>query len=276
MNPHQAPKTSLKELFASFVRNRKLIFKMAKREVLGRYRGSMFGLAWSFFNPLLMLTIYTFFFSVVFKSRWGVAQEAGHADFAVVLFVGLIIHGLFSECINRAPALITSNVSYVKKVVFPLEIFPWIAMGTALFHAGISVTVLLLLQLGLTGALPWTVPLFPMVLLPLLILTMGVAWFLAATGVYVRDIGQITGMISSVLLFLSPVFFPLSSLSENLQKIALANPLTLIIENARKVLLFGQAPDWVGLGIYTLCAILIAWTGFWWFQKMRKGFADVL
>lgn len=276
MNPHQAPKTSLKELFASFVRNRKLIFKMAKREVLGRYRGSMFGLAWSFFNPLLMLTIYTFFFSVVFKSRWGVAQEAGHADFAVVLFVGLIIHGLFSECINRAPALITSNVSYVKKVVFPLEIFPWIAMGTALFHAGISVTVLLLLQLGLTGTLPWTVPLLPLVLLPLLILTMGVAWFLAATGVYVRDIGQITGMISSVLLFLSPVFFPLSSLSDNLQKLALINPLTLIIENARKVLLFGQAPDWVGLGIYTLCAIVIAWAGFWWFQKMRKGFADVL
>lgn len=276
MNPHQAPKTSLKELFASLVRNRKLIFKMAKREVLGRYRGSMFGLAWSFFNPLLMLTIYTFFFSVVFKSRWGVAQEAGHADFAVVLFVGLIIHGLFSECINRAPALITSNVSYVKKVVFPLEIFPWIAMGTALFHAGISVTVLLLLQLGLTGALPWTAPLFPLVLLPLLILTMGVAWFLAATGVYVRDIGQITGMISSVLLFLSPVFFPLSSLSDNLQKLALLNPLTLIIENARKVLLFGQAPDWLELGIYTLCAIVIAWVGFWWFQKMRKGFADVL
>jgi lipopolysaccharide transport system permease protein len=164
----------------------------------------------------------------------------------------------------------------VKKVVFPLEIFPWIAMGTALFHAAISVSVLLLLQLGLTGTLPWTAPLFPVVLLPLLILTMGVAWFLAATGVYVRDIGQITGMISSVLLFLSPVFFPLSSLSENLQKLALLNPLTLIIENARKVLLFGQLPDWAGLGIYTLCAIAVAWAGFWWFQKMRKGFADVL
>ena len=276
MNPHQAPNTSLKELFASFVRNRKLILKMAKREVLGRYRGSMFGLAWSFFNPLLMLTIYTFFFSVVFKSRWGVAQEARHADFAVVLFVGLIIHGLFSECINRAPALITSNVSYVKKVVFPLEIFPWIAMGTALFHAGISVTVLLILQVALTGSLPWTVMLLPFVLLPLLILTLGVAWFLAATGVFVRDIGQITGMISSVLLFMSPVFFPLSSLSERLQKIYLLNPLTLIIEDARKVLLFGHIPDPVGLLLYALFALVVAWVGFWWFQKMRKGFADVL
>jgi lipopolysaccharide transport system permease protein len=276
MNPHKAHKSNPLEIYSSFIRNQKLIFQMAKREVLGRYRGSIMGMAWSFFNPLLMLAVYTFFFSFVFKSRWGVAQDAGHADFAIVLFVGLIIHGLFSECINRAPLLINNNVSYVKKVVFPLEIFPWIAMGSALFHASISVFVLLVLQLVFTGSLHWTVILFPLVVTPFIFLTLGIAWFLAATGVFVRDIGQTTGMITSVLLFVSPVFYPTSSLPSTMHSLVMLNPLTLIIEESRKVLLFGEVPSWIGLGIYSLVAMVAAWAGFWWFQKTRKGFADVL
>lgn len=276
MNPHQAHKTGLLEIYSSFVRNRNLILQMAKREVLGRYRGSIMGLAWSFFNPLLMLAVYTFFFSVVFKSRWGVEQDAGHAGFAIVLFVGLIIHGLFAECINRAPMLINSNVSYVKKVVFPLESFPWIAMGSALFHTAISVLVLLALQLITVGSLPWTVVFFPLVVIPLILVTLGFAWFLAASGVFVRDIGQTTGMFTSVLLFVSPVFYPVSALPHKMQLVVMLNPLTLIIEESRKVLLFGEMPNWTGLGVYSLVGMAVAWIGFWWFQKTRKGFADVL
>lgn len=276
MNPHQAHKTSAVEIYVSFVRNRKLIFQMAQREVLGRYRGSIMGLAWSFFNPLLMLAVYTFFFSFIFKSRWGTAQDAGHADFAIVLFVGLIIHGLFAECINRAPLLINSNVNYVKKVVFPLEVFPWIAMGSALFHAAISVLVLLALQLIIVGSLPWTVVFFPLVIIPLLLVTLGFAWFLAATGVFVRDIGQATGMFTSVLMFISPVFYPISTLPSKMHILVMLNPLTLIIEESRKVLLFGEMPNWNALGVYLLVSVAIAWAGFWWFQKNRKGFADVL
>lgn len=276
MNPHKDFKTSPYEIYASFARNRKLVFQMAQREVLGRYRGSIVGLAWSFFNPLLMLGVYTYFFSFVFRSRWGVAEQAGHADFAVVLFVGLIIHGLFSECVNRAPLLIISNVSYVKRVVFPLEVFPLIALGSALFHASISVVVLLLLQLFVAGKLCWTVILFPVVLAPFVLLTVGVAWFLAAIGVYIRDIGQTTGTITSVLLFISPVFYPVSMIPSALHPFVLLNPLTFAIEECRKVLLFNQTPDWIGLGVYSAVAVLIAWCGFWWFQKTRKGFADVL
>lgn len=276
MNPHQAHKTGLLEIYSSFVRNRVLIVQMAKREVLGRYRGSIMGLAWSFFNPLLMLAVYTFFFSFVFKSRWGGEQNAGHADFAIVLFVGLIIHGLFAECINRAPMLINSNVSYVKKVVFPLESFPWIAMGSALFHAAISALVLLTLQLIIVGSLPWTVVFFPLVVIPLIFVTLGFAWFLAATGVFVRDIGQTTGLVTSVLLFISPVFYPVSVLPHKMQVFVMLNPLTLIIEESRKVLVFGEIPDWLGLGVYSLFSVLFAWAGFWWFQKTRKAFADVL
>lgn len=276
MNPHLAHNTTLSEVFASFFRNRKLIFQMAQREVLGRYRGSVIGLAWSFFNPLLMLGVYTFFFSFVFKARWGVAQDGGHTDFAVILFVGLIVHGLFAECINRAPTLINGNVSYVKKVIFPLEIFPWIAMGSAAFHATISVLVLLGLQLILAGSLSWTIILLPLIFLPLILVTLGFSWFFAATGVYLRDIGQVSGLITSVLLFVSPVFYPISVLPPPIRSLVMLNPLTLIIEESRKVLLFGETPNWIGLAIYTLVAVAIAWLGFWWFQKTRKGFADVL
>jgi len=276
MNIHQGYQTNLWSLCISFVQHRKLIIQMAQREVLSRYKGSMIGLAWSFFNPLLMLGIYTFFFSYVFKSRWGVEQNAGHANFAIILFVGLIIHGLFAECINRAPILISSNLNYVKKIVFPLEIFPWIAIGSALFHAGISVIVLLTLQLIIMGSLSWTLLLFPFILVPLILMTLGVSFFLAATGVFVKDITQITSMITTILLFVSPVFYPIALLPAKIRFLVLLNPLTLLIEESRKVLLFGQMPDWAGLGISAFVSIAIAWAGFFWFQKTRRGFSDVL
>lgn len=268
--------TSPYELFASFWRNRQLIYQMARREVVGRYRGSVMGLTWSFFNPILMLVIYTFVFSTVFKARWGVGEDESKVDFAVVLFVGMIVHGLFAECVNRAPQLIIGNTSYVKKVVFPLDTLPWVAMGSALFHMVINLAVLLVVQLVLDARFPWTACLFPLVLLPLIFATMGFAWFLAATGVYVRDIGQITGVFTTVLLFVSPVFYPISALPEKFQLALMLNPLTFIIEQARQVLIWGRLPDWIGLGAYSLASLTIAWVGFWWFQKTRRGFADVL
>ena len=252
------------------------MFELIKREVLGRYRGSIVGLAWSFFNPILMLMTYTFFFTVVFKARWGSNPAESRWEFAIILFVGLIIHGLFAECINRAPSLITGNVSYVKKIIFPLEILPCIAMGSALFHTAISILVLLVAKFILGMMWSWSLIFFPLILAPLVLTTLGVAWFLAATGVYVRDISQITGVITSILMFTSPIFFPLSSLPPQFKAVVLFNPLTLIIEQSRKVLIFNIQPDWVDLGVYTLISMLIAWGGFWWFQKTRKGFADVL
>ncbi|SDA21854.1 lipopolysaccharide transport system permease protein [Nitrosospira sp. Nsp18] len=265
-----------REMAASLWRNRDLIIALVKREVIGRYRGSVMGIAWSFFNPLLMLAIYTFVFSVVFKARWGVGGEESKTDFAIILFVGMIVHGLFAECINRAPALILSNVNYVKKVIFPLEILPWVAFGSALFHTIISVGVLLIAQLIFSHQMPWTVVLFPFVLLPLILIAMGFAWFLAAFGVFVRDIGQVTGMFTTVLLFLSPVFYPLSILPIKYQGWLQLNPLAFIIEEGRKVLVFGQLPDIGQWGVLMAAGSIIAWGGFAWFQKTRKGFADVL
>lgn len=268
--------TSPKEIAASLWRNRDLILALTKREVVGRYRGSVMGITWSFFNPILMLLVYTFVFSVVFKARWGVGGDESKIVFAIVLFVGMIVHGLFAECLNRAPGLILSNVNYVKKVIFPLEILPCVALGSALFHTAISLVVLLLAQLILNQQLMWTVLLFPCVLLPLVFATLGFAWFLAGLGVYVRDIGQITGMVTTVLLFLSPVFYPISALPEQYQRWLHLNPLTFIIEEGRNTLIFGRVPGIGEWGIMLAAGMLIAWVGFAWFQKVRKGFADVL
>ncbi|WP_411726938.1 ABC transporter permease [Methyloglobulus sp.] len=277
INPHAAQPTSLLALSRSLWRNRQLILQMIKREVVGRYKGSAMGLAWSFFNPVFMLAVYTFVFSEVFQSRWGNIGDAdSKTQFAVVLFVGMIVLGLFCEVINRAPGLILSNVNYVKKVIFPIEILPVVAMGAALFHSFISLSVLLSAFAIFNGFLHWTAVFIPLVLLPLVILTLGLAWILASLGVFLRDVGQTIGIITTVLMFLSPVFYPVTAVPEKFRPFIMANPLTFIIEQAREVLIWGHLPNWIGLGIYTLAATVIACLGYAWFQKTRKGFADVL
>ncbi len=255
--------------------NRWLIRQMIKREIIGRYRGSMLGIAWSFFNPVFMLAVYTFVFSVVFKARWG-GGTGDKTEFAILIFSGMIVHGLFGECVSRAPTLILSNVSYVKKVVFPLEILPIVTLGASLFHTLISVSVLLLFYLLTQAHLNWTIVYLPLVILPYLFLILGISWFLAAIGVFLRDVGQTIGILITVLMFFSPVFYPVTALPEEYRPLLFLNPLTFIIEQTREVLIWNRMPDWIGLGIYTIVSILIAWAGYAWFQKTRKGFADVL
>ncbi len=276
-NPHAPQPTSLLALARSLWRHRQLIVQMTKREVVGRYKGSAMGLAWSFLNPVLMLVVYTFVFSEIFKSRWGgIGGDESKTQFAVLLFVGLIVLNLFSEVLNRAPGLILGNVNYVKKVVFPIEILPVIAMGATLFHSLISLGVMLAAFALFNGFLQWTLIFIPFVLLPLVILTLGLSWMLASLGVFLRDVGQTIVIITTVLMFLSPVFYPVTAVPEKYRSFIMASPLTFIIEQAREVLIWGHLPNWNGLGIYTIAATAIAWAGYAWFQKTRKGFADVL
>jgi lipopolysaccharide transport system permease protein len=276
MNPHQAHPTSLVAMVSSVLRNRGLIEQLTRRDVVGRYRGSVIGLAWSFLSPLIMLAIYTFVFSVVFQTRWGGSADESRSGFALVLFAGLIVHGLFAECVNRAPGVILANANLVKKVVFPLEILPWVSMGSAGFHTLASLAALLVAQLAIHHTLPWTVLLLPLVLAPLLLATMGVSWLLAALGVFVRDISQMTGMLTSVLLFLSPVFYPVSALPETYRPWLYLNPLTAIIEDTRNVLIFGRLPAFDRLLVAFVVSVCVAQLGFWFFQRTRRGFADVV
>lgn len=252
-----------------------LIRQLTKREITSRYRGSLLGVLWALLHPMLMLTVYTIVFRGAFGMRWGVEGESAF-DFSLLLFSGLILHALFSECVHRAPYLIVNHSNYVKKVVFPLEVLAWTSLGAALFHAGMSALVLILFYGLLHQALHWTMLFLPLLLLPLTLLTVGISWFLASAGVFVRDIGQASGPLTTVMLFLSPIFYPVSAFPESYRTLLYANPLTFLITQAQDVLIWGKAPSWVGIGAYCLCSYLVAWLGLLWFQKTRKAFADVL
>jgi len=266
--------TSPMTMVRSLIKNRSLVYQMSKREVVGRYQGSAMGLAWSFFNPILMLAVYTFVFSQIFGARWG--EGVSQIEFASILFAGLIVYQLFSECIVRAPSLILSNVNYVKKVVFPLEILPWVSLLASLFHASINTVVLMLFYLVIHGSLAWTVVFVPVILLPLILVVMGFSWLLASLGVFIRDVSQIIAVVVTAMMFLSPIFYPASAFPESYQLFFYLNPLTFIIEQIRDVVLWGNLPNWSGLGLYLMAGMTLALLGFAWFQKTRRGFADVL
>jgi lipopolysaccharide transport system permease protein len=264
-----------REMVTSLWRNRQLIRNLVQREVLGRYKGSVLGIFWSIVTPIFMLAVYTFVFSVVFKARWGSASDS-KSEFALLLFVGLVIFNLFSECVVRAPGLILANANYVKKVIFPLEILPWVIMGGALFHFFVSLSVWLVAYIILFGNPHWQVILLPLVLLPLVLFVMGLCWVLASLGVYLRDVGQVTGLLITVFMFLTPIFYPVSALPDAYQTLMQLNPLALPIEMMRGILFWGKTPNLLYLAIHLLVSSVLAFLGFAWFQKTRKGFADVL
>jgi lipopolysaccharide transport system permease protein len=222
-----------------------------------------------------MLTVYTIVFRGAFGTRWGMEGESA-LDFGLLLFSGLIVHALFAESVQRAPHLIVSHSNYVKKVIFPLEILVWTSLATALFHAAISALVLVAFNAVSHRAFPWTVVTFPLLLLPLTLTTMGISWFLASAGVFLRDIGQIIGPMTTVMLFLSPVFYPATALPESYRFLMYANPLTFFITQSQDILYWGKSPAWAGIGIACAVSYLVAWFGLVWFQKTRKAFADVL
>ncbi len=275
MNPHAARSISPFALFGTLKTHRSLIYNLVKREVIGRYRGSMMGILWSFFNPVLMLVVYTFVFSVVFKARW-VGGTDSKTEFALVLFAGLMVYNLFAECINRSPGLVLGNVNYVKKVVFPLEILPVVAIGSAAFHLLVSLLVWLIFYLIYFGIPQATLLLFPLVLMPFFLLTLGFSWFLASLGVFLRDVSQIVGVMTTALMFLSPIFYPITALPQEYHIFLQINPLTFVIEQARDVMIWEKGMNWIAWAIYLLLAAIMAWLGFAWFQKTRKGFANVL
>ena len=276
MNTNELNYSNLNKLYKSIWYNRNLIKELTAREVLIRYKSSFLGLTWTFITPLMLLIVYTFIFSFVFKAKWGIETNETKTDFAIILFVGLMIHSFFSEIINRSPGLILSNVNYVKKVIFPLEILNIVTLSSAFLHLVISLVILLFGFFILNGFLHWTIIFVPITLFPLLPITLGIGWVLASLGTYLRDINHLVGIFTTALLFLSPIFYPITILPKIYQKFFYINPLTLPIEQTRAVVIFGQFPDWTSLSLYTIISLLLCWAGFWWFQKTRNGFADVL
>ena len=258
------------------LRHRHLVWQFARREVLGRYKGSILGLGWSFVSPLLMLGVYTFVFVGVFKARWPGAESGGGVEFALQLMAGLMVFNLFAELASRSPQLVLEQPNLVKKVIFPLEVLPWVAVLAASFHWLLNALVLCLAVWAVRGALPLSALALPLVILAFLPFLLGMCWLLSALGVFVRDVSQMMLMVVSMGMFLSPVFYSSRALPEALQSWMWLNPLNFVIETVRQVLLQGVWPDWWALLAYAACASAAALTGAWFFKLTRKGFADVL
>lgn len=252
-----------------------LTLALSKREIEGRYRGSLLGIAWTVATPLLMLGVFTFVFGAVLQTRW---PHGGNStqEFALILFSGLSLFSFTSEVLSRAPNVILTNVNYIKKVVFPLEVLPIAMVASALFHAAMSILILVAGVFALRGFLPAAAAWLPLMLIPFVLLNLGLAWFLAALGVYVRDTAQIMGTLVTALMFLSPIFYPAASLPRWLWPILLLNPVAFPIEQIRNALVWGAEPDLAGWVMYATCAVMIAFAGWTWFSKTRKGFADVV
>jgi lipopolysaccharide transport system permease protein len=261
--------------FDAFRAHWSLVQELTRRDILGRYRGASFGLLWSLFGPLMMLAIYSVAFGQIFKSRWQQAQGED-AAFGIVLFLGIIVHGFFAECLSRAPRLMLDNANYVKRVIFPLHVLPWSVVLSALFHLSMNMLVFVVLSALVYDRASPMLFLVPVVLAPLVLLTVATTWIVASLGVYVRDINQATPVIVTALFFLSSAIVPVHTLSPRYQAIFHLNPLTFFIDQVRNVALWGRPPDWIGLAQYAVAALVAAYLAHAWFRTTSRGFADVL
>ena len=265
---------------SSLWRHRVLLWRLSRREVEARYRGTMLGLLWSVLQPLLMLVIYTLIFSVVFRARWdaGSAVEAGEHSlvFAVNLFAGLIVFNFAADCLVRSPTLVVANPNYVRKVVFPLDVLGPVSVAGSFFHACVSMVVLALMQLLVFGALPITWLWLPLLWLPLLLVCCGLAWLLSAMGVYLRDTAQLMGLLVNVLLYVTPIFYPVKALPAAWRPILQLNPLASAVESMRQLAVAGVPPSPLGLLLVSLAALLFCQWSWSLFQRASRGFADVL
>lgn len=275
VNPHAPSSLSPLVFVRACFRRRELLSQLTRRAIAQRYQGSVLGVLWSLLQPVLMLGVYTFVFSTVLKGRW--SQGVGSTtEFAVVLFAGLCVYNLFSEIVNRAPALIVDHSSYVKRVVFPLEMLALVNVGAAMFQFSIQMTVLLITQSYLTGHIVFSGLIVPLVVLPLLLFSLGLTWFLSSIGVFLRDIGPVVALSTTALMFLSPVFYAMDAVPERFRFVISLNPLTIVINQVRDAAVWGIAAEWQTLVPTTLGQIVFAWAGYCWFQCTKKGFADVL
>lgn len=257
-------------------KGRDLLKQFVRRNIEGRYKGTMIGLVWMVVTPLVMLAVYTFIFGVVFKVRWGAGLGDSKVAFALIMFCGMTVFNIFSESVNGSVGIVSGNPNYVKKVVFPLELLPASAVLSACFFGLIWIGILLLGIILFLHKFCFAAVCLPLIFIPLIFFSCGFAWFVASLGVFVRDLAHVIGIVLQVLYFMTPIFYSVEMVPENLRIILFLNPLTSIVQSTRQVLMFNQWPDWRVLGIVTLLSMIIFQFGYFWFMKTKRGFADVL
>jgi lipopolysaccharide transport system permease protein len=258
--------------------NRGLIYQLARREIEARYRGSMLGIVWSLLVPLMMLGVYTMFFGGLLHSHWNI-PPGGKGYFFLILFMGLIILNFFGDCVGRAPGLMLANVSYIKRVVFPIEILAFVSVLSALFDMVLSTSILVVIFIVMLGLPGQSALLLPVTIAPIILVTLGMIWFLSSLGVYLRDLRQVIGVVLAALPFLCPLFFPpeiFERLGPVFSKVIYLNPITVPVMQSRQVLFFNQIPNWHLWCVYTICSYIFACLGLIWFSYSQRGFADVV
>lgn len=257
-------------------RQRELISQFTRREIEGRYRSSFLGVAWSFITPLALLAVYTFVFGVVLKQRWTGAPSGRLSEFGLILFAGLIAFNVFSECVGRAASLVVSTPNYVKRVVFPLELLPLSILGSALFHAAVSVAILCVADLSLGARPQWSWLLVPVVILPAAWLSLGCVWFLASLGVFIRDLGYAVAIVLQVLFFVTPVFYPVDVIPMPYRTLMEYNPLASVVQTMRAVIFPGVSSVWPAFGVSAGFGLIVMISGYAWFMRTRRAFGDVI
>lgn len=262
--------------------HRDLIRQFVAREILERHKGAYLGVAWNILSPLLQLGVYTLVFGFILKGHWERTFIDPRIDYTILFMVGHTLFHYFAECANRAPALVANRPNLVRKVVFPTEILPVTVVLSGLVYVGIMVGLLLLIVAGASlwfGTGPvfvWTTIYLPLILLPLIMLTLGVAWTLASLGAFVRDLRQIVPVLTMLAMFSTPIFYAPDRIPENLRLVVHLNPLAIIVENGRRVMIWGEAPEWIPLALLTVFAYLVMQFGYAFYMKSKRGLADVL
>lgn len=260
----------------AFWRRREVLSTFARIEFASRYHGAQLGVLWSLVSPLATLTVYTFVFSVVFKPSWAGGGDGGVAGYALILFAGLSAFEVFATSLNRAPRILSENVNFIKKVLFPLEILPVGVILAAVLESLVSLALVALGVLVTTGRLPATALFAPLAYLPLTMLTLGMCWLLAPVGVFLKDLGNIVGVGVQLLFFATPILYPLSAVPEPYRGLLALNPLHPVVDHLRRTIIYGQMPDWPALGVVTLVSAGVMLVGYAFFINIKRLFADAV
>lgn len=257
-------------------KGRDLLKQLVRRNIEGRYKGTMMGLIWMVVTPLVMLAVYTFVFGVIFKARWGAGLGDSKVAFALIMFCGMAVFNIFSESVNGSVGIVTGNPNYVKKAVFPLELLPVSSVLSACFFGLVWIGILLVGIVLFLHKFCLAAVCLPLIFIPLVLFSCGIGWFVASLGVFLRDLSHAIGIVLQVLYFMTPIFYSVEMVPEKFRPILLLNPLTPIVQSARQVLMYSQWPNWYALGIVTLLSMAVFQMGYFWFMKTKRGFADVL
>lgn len=260
----------------SLLQHRLLISRLVGRELESRFKGSLFGAAWYVLLPLILVLVYTLVFGVVFQTRWPQQIAGSSAVVSLYLFSGMLIFTIFAEVASRSPTLIMENAAYVKKVVFPLEVLPWIVVLSSIATFAMSMVVFICLYVALVGLPPTTALLLPILLVPYILLIVGISWFLASISVFIRDLRHAISLIVTIIMFSGPVFYPVTAIPERFRWMMYLNPVTLPLEMSKDLLFTGTVPAIGSWLVYLAISVLIAWLGHGWFMKTKKAFADVI